>query len=543
MPTRRVHRWHQVGRLASGVVSVAPEPPASSGAVDPVPRELIAFAVVVTIAGLVLRFVTLSPLWLDEALSVNIASLPLGEIAGALRRDGHPPLYYWLLHGWIRVVGDSDVAVRALSGVFAVATLPLGFIAGRRRGGPLLGLLTVVVLALNPFALRYANEARMYSMVMVLVLVGYLLVDDVVRRHAVTPARLTGLAVVSGASLLTHYWSIWLLGALGVVLLVVWRRAPDDGVRRRAGITAAAVAAGALLFVPWIPTFVHQATRTGTPWAAPTRPTGVVGLTFLDYGGGSGTADPHLAALLLFLASFLGVFAVVLGPWRMAVDLRSTPQLRWEGAVVAGTFVVASAVAYLGRAAFASRYTAVVFPIVMVLVAGGLSRFTPRLALDVAVVVLVGSLLVGAAWVIITPRTQARLNADALAGRARPGDLVVYCPDQLGPAHHREVRSDLRQVSYPGFGDPRFVDWVDYAARNRSADPVAFAERAIAEAGDDHRIYVVWAGVYRTFENRCEQLIAELAARRGGANPLVADRGDRYFEHAAVVEIPAAMGP
>ncbi|MDQ6911086.1 MAG: hypothetical protein M3Z84_09955, partial [Actinomycetota bacterium] len=51
------------------------------------------------VLALALRFVALSHLWLDEALSVNIASLPLGDIPGALRHDGAPPLYYLLLHG------------------------------------------------------------------------------------------------------------------------------------------------------------------------------------------------------------------------------------------------------------------------------------------------------------------------------------------------------------------------------------------------------------------------------------------------------------
>ena len=145
-----------------------------------------------------LRFVTRSPLWLDEALSVNIAQLPLGQIPAALRHDGHPPLYYFLLHGWMALFGTGDVAVRALSGLFAVAALPLAWLVGRRRGGPLLAWLFVGVLALSPFALRYATETRMYSLLMLLVLVGYLLLDDVVRRGRGGCGRLVGLALVSG---------------------------------------------------------------------------------------------------------------------------------------------------------------------------------------------------------------------------------------------------------------------------------------------------------------------------------------------------------
>ncbi|MEY4916125.1 MAG: hypothetical protein RL616_38, partial [Verrucomicrobiota bacterium] len=40
--------------------------------------------------------------------SVNIARLPLGELPEALRHDGHPPLYYALLHVWMQVAGSGD---------------------------------------------------------------------------------------------------------------------------------------------------------------------------------------------------------------------------------------------------------------------------------------------------------------------------------------------------------------------------------------------------------------------------------------------------
>src|SRR5207245_7219627 len=90
---------------------------------------------VVLVAGVLLRFFTRSQLWLDEALSVNIARLPVSRIPDALRHDGSPPLYYLLLHGWMALVGTGTLAVRALSGLVAVITLPVIWIAGRRLGG------------------------------------------------------------------------------------------------------------------------------------------------------------------------------------------------------------------------------------------------------------------------------------------------------------------------------------------------------------------------------------------------------------------------
>ncbi|HWJ63455.1 MAG TPA: glycosyltransferase family 39 protein, partial [Acidimicrobiales bacterium] len=165
-------------------MSNAPSPDPAAAAVDPDESDPLAwgswarlFQVLIVgalVVGIVLRFVTKSPLWLDESLSVNIARLPLGDITEALRHDGHPPLYYLLLHGWMAAFGEGDVAVRALSGVFALAAIPFFWVAGNRLGGRRVAWLALAVVAVLPYALRYATETRMYSLVMLLALIGWL---------------------------------------------------------------------------------------------------------------------------------------------------------------------------------------------------------------------------------------------------------------------------------------------------------------------------------------------------------------------------------
>ncbi len=121
-------------------------------------------AVIVVAVGIGLRFFTTSAAWLDEAISINISKLPISQIPGALRHDGAPPLYYFLLHFWMRLFGSSDVAVRALSGVASVITLPFAFVAGKRLAGRAGAWSALVLLASSPFALSYATSARMYSL-------------------------------------------------------------------------------------------------------------------------------------------------------------------------------------------------------------------------------------------------------------------------------------------------------------------------------------------------------------------------------------------
>lgn len=78
-----------------------------------IPWAGLAIGLVVA-AGIAARFVARSHLWLDEALSVNIAALPVSQIPEALRHDGSPPLYYVVLHYWMDLFGSGTIAVRAL---------------------------------------------------------------------------------------------------------------------------------------------------------------------------------------------------------------------------------------------------------------------------------------------------------------------------------------------------------------------------------------------------------------------------------------------
>lgn len=501
------------------------------------PVELVVISTLAVLAGLVLRFVTRSPLWLDEALSVNIARLPLGEIPGALRHDGHPPLYYLMLHGWMQVLGTGDLAVRSLSGIVGVIALPLAWLAGRRRGGSTLGWLTVGVLALSPFALRYATETRMYSLVIMLVFVGYLLIDDVVRAGRTGVVRLAGIALVSAALLWSHYWSLWLLAAVALVL--VWNawRGGDAAVRHGSRLALLAVALGAVTFVAWLPSMLYQAAHTGTPWAGPQRPMSVLATTLADFGGG-GFRDAEFVGAMVLVLLLLGLFGEALDARRIELDLRTRRQFRSEAIVLSATLGIGCVVIYATWSAFAPRYAAVFFPFVVILVAGGLSRFASRAVRAGAFAVLLGSFCMGAVWNVTHNRSQAREIGAAISAKAAPGDVVVFCPDQLGPAGTRELPPDVQALAYPNLGSPERVDWVDYAQRNARTDPAEVARELVERTKPSQGIFVVYNGEYETLEGQCGAFVDTIGATRQGGSLLVPDGGEAYFEHAAAVYFP-----
>ena len=470
------------------------------------PTTLVVAAVAVVAVGVVLRFWTGSQLWLDEALSVNIARLPLSKLPDALRHDGSPPLYYVLLHFWIRAYGAGDIAVRALSGVLAVASLPLVWMAGRRIGARAGASAALVLLAASPFAIRFATEARMYSLLGVLTLAGFLALRRLLRRPSALTAA--GVAVLAGLLLLTHYWSLYMVGVTAALLMVRLVRRRDRG----ALYGVVALAASGLFLVPWLPVFAYQAAHTGTPWAAGPPP-GVVFDTVREWAGGISGQGQVLMFLLIAL-SVLALFARPVDGRRVELDLRTRPGVRGVTAVCFGTLFVAQLAAILFNSAFVVRYTSVVFPLFLLIAAHGVLTLTDDRVRRGALALAVVFGLLGTVANLDGHRTEAGKVAAALRRAASPGDVIAYCPDQLGPSVSRLLPpSSVVQLTFPTGGAPQFVDWVDYATRNHAARSAAFARTVVDRAGP-HTLWLVWSIDYRTFGKKCSALVDRLQALR-----------------------------
>ena len=481
-------------------------PAAHPGDTDP-PSRWPAFAVGGIVAlGVLVRFVTVSHLWLDEAQTVAIAALPLSEMAEGLRHDGAPPLFYVMLHGWIEVFGTGELSTRFLSGIFSVAALPLAWLAGRRLAGTRVAWAAVVLLASSPFAVRYATEARMYSMVVLLVLVGYLAVAELLERPS-SKRAVVGVGLVAGALLLTHYWSLYLIFVVALTLLIVARRGVGTSrVGARRGL--ASIAAGSLLFLPWVPSFIYQLQHTGTPWGGPGKLRTVFD-TITSFAGGYW--DPGLVlGAIYFSLTALALMGRALDGRRIEIDLQTRPPGRHLFVVGFGTLVVAIVATVVGRSAFAIRYASVVFPMALLLVALGTEVILDRRVLHGILGVAVVTGFWSIAPNIFVDRTSAARVASALEAGVAPGDVVAYCPDQLGPAVSRLLPPGIDQLTFPRATPPQVVDWVDYATVNEAADPTPFAGMLVERAGPAGTVWLVWAPGYRTYEDKCLALIGEL---------------------------------
>jgi uncharacterized membrane protein len=121
----------------------------------------------------VLRLINLGrrPLWYDEAFAVLYAEKPLAtmlygtvtKVEGAAA-DVHPLFFYSTLHAWMLVIGQSPIAVRALSVLLGTATVMMAYLLGRRLFDRRVGLATAAIVAVAPFHVYYSQEVRMYAL-------------------------------------------------------------------------------------------------------------------------------------------------------------------------------------------------------------------------------------------------------------------------------------------------------------------------------------------------------------------------------------------
>jgi hypothetical protein len=306
-----------------------------------------------------------------------------------------------------------------------------------------------------------------------------------------------------------------------------------------------AVVGGCILFVPWLPIFFYQSKHTGTPWAAPPNFAAVINAVtgFTDNQGSTSAAGSNqgrLLALLYFAMAALALFGVGRSERIVELDLHTRPRSRGLSFVVAGTLFAGG---ILTASAFSPRYAAVVFlPLLLLIALGTTTLLSPRVRL-VVVALAVAAGMVVSVQNVTTQRTQAPQVAAVINGHASAGDIVAFCPDQLGPSVYRVVARQSRydMLTFPRRTGPAFVDWVDYEKTVHAASPAAFVTQLVHLAGSTHHIWLVWQPGYQTYGIKCETIATGLLQTPGfGGRNWVTNHPTKYYEPMNLTEYAPA---
>jgi mannosyltransferase len=412
--------------------------------------------------------------WMDEGLSVGISSHSLLSIPTVLRHDGSPPLYYLLLHVWMSVFGSTETSTHAMSLIFALACIPAGVWVAWSLFGRWAAAIALVLFALNPFLTAYAQETRMYSMMAFLGLLATqgFIQGFIYRRRG----YLILFTVCQVLMLYTHLWGAFFGIGAAVALVVVWRASDDPKPILRDGLYV--FGACVLLYLPWVPTLIYQATHTGSPWDSAPNFGAPVQISRNLMGG-------DRATVALVLVSALGLASMfVRSRWRSPESLTLWTLLLLPIGALGFGWIVSHV-----SPAWAYRYFAPILGSLLLLATLGFSRAKGLGLLAVIMVVIF--------WANpseLTPHYKSDMRdiAGELGPDLHKGDLVIVSQPEEVPLAWYYLPAGVRFANPMGTPpDPQSMNWVNALARLQRANVVNTVGPLIASLKPNQQVLYV----------------------------------------------------
>jgi 4-amino-4-deoxy-L-arabinose transferase-like glycosyltransferase len=433
------------------------------------------------------------PVWLDEANSVLIAGHGFSGIVDALSRDNNLPLYYFLLSGWMRLFGNSEIAVRSLSAVFYVGGCAAAFALGKRlTGESRAGWYSAFFYESSALVILQAQNIRMYSLLGMLSALSAWCWLRVIRDRDGSRGAWAWLLAVNALGLLTHVWFVFVLvGQLAATAACE---------RRQLGRFVLGGATAALPFsVLWGPIFWQQLHNGATGWMPRLQPIFLI-LACTEFYG-------LVASLLLFaLAAICGMYAL-----RNGRSSRIAPLVL----IFLISVAVPLAISFVKPIYWPGRYLIVgAAPLAAVL--GSILAAAPVRSLAA----LAGLLLLAAqvpaqfAGRDLVPGSQLppgqsdRTTAEFLLAHAAPGDAIVFTSLARAAADYYFARAGaahrFQEFSFPG-DTATHLGWMDPSAPPErqprlDAEASSLADQAGVIAGGGHSIWVYDGAAVRVTE-------------------------------------------
>ncbi|AFZ04080.1 phospholipid carrier-dependent glycosyltransferase [Calothrix sp. PCC 6303] len=213
--------------------------------------------------------VLLQPLQLNPASGVN------SVLEHLFNESTHPPVYFVLAHFWMKMFSHpgelaSIWVARSLSGFFGVISIPamfgFGYLTFRSK---LIAQMAAAMMAVSPYTIFLAREARHYTLVMLLVIASLCCfvkaVEFIYRQKSLPIWLILTWVAINSLGIATHYFFTFTICSQAVVLLwqILKKRVSIKLNWQRLGMSAVGTLMG---FIFWIPTLQRIPGSDLTSW-------------------------------------------------------------------------------------------------------------------------------------------------------------------------------------------------------------------------------------------------------------------------------------
>jgi uncharacterized membrane protein len=292
------------------------------------------FLILLLVLGCMSRFYLLGheSLWLDEAASVKLA-----DKIGRLHIErvmffskwpaSHPPVYYAALYYWMKLFGASEAALRALSVVFGVLVIVLTYYVGGKCISKETGMVASLLLLVNPVAVYYSQEARMYTITPALVLVStyfcHKLLSDRRMKHFALYVCASTLLIY------TDYLGTLMLAMHALFALIRFVSTRD---RKSLRVIIIAYVAIVVLYIPWLPNALVRHNWGLISWMQPPSLSEAVSVALnllgVGFAGPNAAVNVTGGSLQSILYAMLGIWGGVFFVIGLVVSLREKTSFR-----------------------------------------------------------------------------------------------------------------------------------------------------------------------------------------------------------------------
>lgn len=465
-------------------------------------RYLLLLGILLLATFLYLYEIGEESLWTDEFYSIEDAKLVPDHL------NNIRPVYYILLRVWM-LFGENDSWLRMLSVPFALGSIILIYLIGKRLLGTYAGLVSALLLTLSPVFINHAQQVRMYTLSTFLGLLGTFFILKLLEKPKT--ASLIGWIGFRILAILTTPLNILLLLPDTIILIYQYRHRG----RLIATLTGILLALLVLSF-PWLETFYNTSLDFFGGWTSNIPKPGITNIlsrltNFTAYWplrslqSDIGIKFYKVYTLLVLLTIFSSVYIKrqkKRGVYYLAILLILPSSI---------LFLVSWMFSYV----WLPRYLLIVAPYLLLLIAAGftaIKEWQPKLA---AVIAIVYFLAVGGglqAYYSKQFRADWRGAIEFISNQDQTGDIIALASgiprsssilnhyyDGTSPVYIVDVRDT--NANLPEFESRLWVIYKPYFfAKNSAVDQfrqdifdgfyVEKSKKFMNESGRDHTIEV-----------------------------------------------------
>lgn len=436
--------------------------PSDVGPPEVAPRGDLLVVALLTLAGAGLRLFHLGAksLWQDEPATVAIARMYWPHFVRVwwYGEASFQSVYFLLMRGWMHL-GNSEVWIRLPAAIFGIAAVPLIYLVARKLVGAGPAVASAALLAFSPTHVSYSQEARTYTMTILLVLLSSWFFVQAVEQDREKDWVLW--TIFSVLAVYGHYFASLVMVAQACSLLFC-KKPPWKPMVIHALLILAIAMPGLTYVFRTSPEFLTGALNVkATPKQL---------LHLALFLGGSG--EKLVLATILWFAGGLAIRRERLRHAEVEIFWRGMLVIMWA---IIPIFLVA--LVSLHYPVFVQRYMIFSLPAAIMLAGRGMIALPKRNLGRWLVVVLCAASMVNIVVGYRKPREDWRGATDAIIRSAAPGDALLIYPLYARPGFdyyydlRRENAPALRVFTPPFYG---FGDDDKSFLRALSSNPAAF---------------------------------------------------------------------